>query len=114
MDEIAKQVEADLREKETVRELIDGRKQVYGDPVVTFERIAKVWTGISGHDISAYDVPLMLIGLKTVRTQVTPDYSDNSDDIEGFLDIFRTLVGHDMIEARLVSEYLEKKAERDG
>lgn len=93
----------------TVGELIDRRRQVYGEPTETFPRIAQVWSGISGHEISALDVPLMLIGLKAVRTQVAPDYSDNSDDIEGFLDIFRELVGEDMVKARLVSEYIEKK-----
>lgn len=96
-------------QSENVDELIDRRRQVYGDPTETFPRIAQVWSGISGHEISALDVPLMLIGLKAVRTQVTPDYSDNSDDVEGFLAIFRELVGEDMIHARLVSEYIEKK-----
>ena len=93
-------------------ELVEGRRGVYGDPTETFPRIAQVWSGILGHEVSATDVPLMLIGLKAVRTQVCPDYSDNSDDIEGFLDIFRELVGPDMIQARLVSEYLEKKRGR--
>jgi hypothetical protein len=94
---------------ENVDELIDRRRQVYGEPTETFPRIAQVWSGISGHEISALDVPLMLAGLKAVRAQVCPDYSDNSDDIEGFLAIFRELVGDDMIHARLVSEYIEKK-----
>jgi hypothetical protein len=57
-------------------------------------------------------VPLFMMGLKLVRTAQCPDYSDNSDDIEGWLGIFRQVIGDDMIEARLVSEYLEKKATR--
>jgi hypothetical protein len=96
----------------TVGEVIDGRRGVYGEPTNTFPRIAEVWSGIIGHHVNAVDVPLMLMGLKIVRTQVCPDYSDNSDDIEGFLDIFRELVGEDMVHARLVSEYLEIKAAR--
>lgn len=92
-----------------VDEVIDRRRQVYGEPKDGFPRIAQVWSGILGHEVSALDVPLMLIGLKAVRTQITPDYSDNSDDIEGFLAIFRELVGEDMVHARLVSEYIEKK-----
>ena len=44
-----------------------------------------------------------------LRRQHTPDYSDNSDDIEGYLDIFRTLVGDDMVHARSVEEYLVQK-----
>lgn len=92
-----------------VDEVIDRRRQVYGEPKDGFPRIAQVWSGILGHEVTAFDVPLMLIGLKAVRTQITPDYSDNSDDIEGFLAIFRELVGEDMVHARLVSEYIEKK-----
>jgi hypothetical protein len=93
----------------TVDEVIDQRVAIYGDPTQTFGRIAEVWSGIIGHHVNAVDVPLMLMGMKLVRTQVTPDYSDNSDDIEGYLDIFRQLVGEDMVHARLTSEYLEKK-----
>ena len=92
-------------------EVVDGRTSVYGDPTETFARIAQVWSGILGHTINATDVPLCLIGLKLIRTVEAPDYSDNSDDIEGYLDIFRKIVGEDMIQARSVAEYLEK---RDG
>ena len=47
-----------------------------------------------------------------MRADQTPDYSDNSDDIEGYLDIFRKIVGEDMIHARSVSDYVEQKAAR--
>ena len=93
-------------------EVVDGRNTVYGDPTETFSRIAQVWSGILGHTVNATDVPLCLIGLKLIRTVEAPDYSDNSDDIEGYLDIFRKIVGDRMISARSVSEYMEKKAER--
>lgn len=96
----------------TVGEVIDGRRGVYGDPTVMFSRAAQIWSGITGYDISATDVPLMLIGYKVLRAQRTPDYSDNSDDIEGYLDIFRELVGTDMIHARSVTEYLEQREAR--
>lgn len=97
---------------DNVAEVIDARVAIYGDPTKTFGRIAEVWTGILGHTVNPVEVPLMLMGMKLVRTQVTPDYSDNSDDIEGYLDIFRQLVGEDMVHARLTGEYLEKKAAR--
>jgi hypothetical protein len=96
----------------TVGEVIDGRRGVYGDPTEMFSRAAEIWSGITGHSISATDVPLMLIGYKVLRAQHTPDYSDNSDDIEGYLDIFRELVGEDMVHARSVSEYLALKEQR--
>lgn len=97
---------------DTVSEVIDGRRGVYGDPSEMFARAAQIWSGITGHEINAVDVPLMLIGYKVLRAAHTPDYADNSDDIEGYLDIFRELVGPDMIQARSVSEYLELKAQR--
>ena len=90
-------------------ELITERRKVYGDPEDTFIRIAQVWTGIIGHTVNPVDVPLMMAGMKLVRTQVCPDYSDNSDDIDGYMDIFRLLVGEDMVEARSVQEYLDIK-----
>ena len=93
---------------DTVSEVIDLRVQVYGDPTVTFGQIAQVWSGILGHEVKATDVPLLLIGMKLVRTVQAPDYSDNSDDVEGYLDIFRQLVP-DMIHARSVTEYIEIK-----
>jgi hypothetical protein len=99
----------DIKPTDIVKEVIDGRRAVYGQPTVTFPQIAQVWSGIIGYEIQPDEVPLMLIGLKLVRTAQCPDYSDNSDDIEGFLAIFRELVGDDMIHARTVDEYLLKK-----
>jgi hypothetical protein len=90
-------------------ELIDRRVQVYGSPTETFPRVAQIWSGILGHEVTAEDVPLMLIGYKLLRTAVTPDYSDNSDDIAGYLDIFRQVVGKDMVHARSVEEYIAQR-----
>lgn len=90
-------------------EVIDRRVQVYGDPKETFVRIAQVWSGILGHEVQPVEVPLLMAGMKMVRTQVMPDYSDNSDDIAGYMDIFHQLVGEDMIHARTVNEFIEKK-----
>lgn len=90
-------------------ELIDRRVQVYGDPNETFARIAQVWSGILGYTVNPVEVPLMMAGMKMVRAQVMPDYSDNSDDIDGYMDIFRKLVGDGMIHARSVDEFIEQK-----
>lgn len=95
-----------------VREVIDGRIQVYGDPVVGFTRIAEVWTGILGFRVEPEQVPLMLSGMKLVRTSITPEYSDNSDDVDGYMDIFRRVMGDRIIHARTVDEYLEKRGLR--
>lgn len=95
-------------------EVIDGRRSVYGDPKELFPRAAQIWSGILGHEVTATDVSLMLIGYKLLRTAHTPDYSDNSDDIEGYLAIFRELVGDDMIQARSVADYLIRLRERES
>lgn len=90
-------------------EVIDRRVQVYGDPLVTYPRIAQMWSGLLGIEVSATDVCLCIIALKSVRAHEMPDYSDNSDDIEGYLDIFRKLVGDDMIHARSVADFIAQK-----
>lgn len=97
----------------TLNHVVDFRVQVYGDPVETFVNIAKVWSGILGVEVNPTDVPLCLAGMKLVRTTQAPDYSDNSDDVDGYMDIFRKLVGPDMIHARSVDEYVAKKQARD-
>lgn len=94
-------------------EVVEKRREVYGDVVPSFARVAEVWSGIIGHHINPADVPLMMIGLKLVRTQITPDYSDNSDDVDGYLHIFREIVGDDMIHARTVDQYIEQKMTRE-
>lgn len=101
-----------MTQSDTVTEVIDGRGSVYGDPRETFPRVAQVWSGIAGTDITAEQVALMLIGHKLVRAAQTPNYSDNSDDVEGYLDIFRKIVGDDMVHARTVSEYLAELERR--
>jgi hypothetical protein len=95
-------------------EVIDQRVAVYGNPVDTFARVAQIWSGILDTEVSAHDVALCMMGYKILRTQVCPDYSDNSDDIAGYLDIFQQIVGDDMVHARSVPEYVKAKARRRG
>ena len=93
----------------TVNEVVDGRRDVYGEPTDTFARMAQMVSGLLGHEVHAWQIPLILIILKMVRTNQCPTYSDNSDDIEGYLAIFRELIGEDMVHARSVDEYLRAK-----
>jgi len=95
--------------EENAEELVSRRVALYGDPIDGFIRIAQTWTGILGTEVKPYQVPLMMAAMKLVRTSVTPDYSDNSDDVDGYMDIFRRLVGDDMVHARTPAEYWEAK-----
>jgi len=89
-----------------VGELIDGRVDVYGDPAVVFVRQAQIFSAILGVEVQPWQVALLMVGYKLVRTSVTPDYSDNSDDIDGYLDIFKTIIGDDMVHARDTKDYI--------
>ena len=97
---------------EVVNEVIDGRRGVYGEPTDTFARMAQMISGLLGVGIRGWQIPLILIITKMVRTNQCPTYSDNSDDIEGYLAIFRELIGNDMVHSRSVGEYLEILARR--
>ena len=94
-------------------EIVPARVGVYGSVTETYPRIAAMMSAVLDHEVKAWEVPLLLICLKMVRTAEAPDYSDNSDDIEGYLAIFRELVGTDMVHARSVGEYLVRKGQRD-
>lgn len=90
-------------------EVIDRRVQVYGDPVAGFAEIATMWSVLFDVEVPAWKVPIAQALMKVVRMKTSPDYSDHSDDIDGYLDIFRKIIGPDMIHARTVNEYIEKK-----
>jgi Domain of unknown function (DUF6378) len=109
MTMIDPQIEEQKTPEDLTDHLIDRRRQVYGDPEETFARIAEVWTGILGHTVQPCEVPLMMMGMKLVRAQVMPDYSDNTDDVDGYLAIFRLIVGEDMIHAENVREFILQK-----
>lgn len=100
-----KEKDVENTRNDNLTEVIDGRVGVYGDPVEGHERIAQVWSGILGTPVTAAQVTLCMMGLKLVRADAAPNYADNSDDIEGYLDIFRQVVGSDMIQARSTSEF---------
>jgi Zn-finger protein len=92
-------------------EVIDGRQSVYGEVVDGMIRIAQMWSAYLGKDglVEAHDVPMMMILMKAVRYRQSPDYSDHTDDIEGYLDIVRQVMGEDMIHARTVADYIAQK-----
>lgn len=66
----------------------------YGDPRVSFDRIALMWSAITGADISAQQVAHMMICLKISRLQTSPNHFDSLVDIVGYARC-AVLVGHD-------------------
>ncbi len=97
------------KKSDVVTEVIDGRRSVYGNPADTFPRVAQIWSGILGTEVQAFHVPLLLMGYKLARTAECPEYGDNSDDIEGYLDTFREVMGDKLIDARSVDEFIKKR-----
>jgi hypothetical protein len=99
---------------EEAQELLDSRLAVYGERVKNMENVAKVFSGILGIEVRPDQVPLLMIGYKTVRAAQTPDYEDNVKDIEGYALMFRECVGDDMVAAVNTDEYLLEKERRQA
>jgi hypothetical protein len=96
------------------QELLDSRLAVYGERVKNMENVAKVFSGILGIEVRPDQVPLLMVGYKTVRASQTPDYEDNVKDIEGYAIMFREIIGDNMIAAVNTDEYLKEKTLREG
>ena len=93
-------------------EIVDSRREVYGAVVPTYIRIAQAWSAILDHEVAAHEVALCMDALKSIRAAQSRDYSDNVDDKDGYMKIFREIIGDDMIEARSVEEYVAEKERR--
>lgn len=70
--------------------LVERRKQ-WGDPTITHQRIASVWSGILNQPITPAQVALCMAGLKLVRAAVNPTEPDSYDDGHGYLTIAQHL-----------------------
>lgn len=95
-------------------ELLASRREVYGDRVSNMERTAALWSALLGFTIEDWQVPLMMSAYKMLRTFETPDYSDNTDDIDGWKKMFVEVMEANhggIIQARTVEEYQRIKNE---
>jgi hypothetical protein len=99
--------------KEEAQNLLDSRLAVYGERVENMTRVAQVFSGILGMEVRPDQVPLLMVGYKTVRASQTPDYEDNVKDIEGYALMFREIIGDNMIAAVNTDEYLLEKSRRE-
>lgn len=69
--------------------LVEGdRWKDYGDPVIRWGKIAKVWSEILGIHVEPYKAVLCMIGAKMVSEAIRRK-ADNVDDLEGYADILR-------------------------
>ena len=69
---------------ERAESITHDRNSDYGDPRVSFDRIALMWSAITGADISAQQVAHMMIALKLSRLQTSPNHLDSYVDIVGY------------------------------
>jgi hypothetical protein len=60
------------------------RAATHGDVEDNFNAIARVWTARLGLRVTAAQVAIMLIDLKTVRAWGNPAHADNWIDIAGY------------------------------
>ena len=92
--------------------LLAGRESVYGNRVDNMTRVARMWNGYLGTDIiTPADVAMMFTLYKAYRFKITPDYSDNINDVLGYGEMVREVqeATGGLIHAETVKEYLEKK-----
>lgn len=66
--------------------IISGARDVqYGGPEDNFSRIAKIWSVITGFDITPEDVAMMMVGLKVARYASKSGFQpDTWVDIAGY------------------------------
>lgn len=72
--------------------LLEERGKQYGDANVQYARVAEVWSGITGHTITAHQAMLCMVGLKLVRAEMNPDHDDSLADAKGYVVLAERLV----------------------
>jgi len=63
---------------------VAARGKNYGTPASNFERVAVLWTGILGMEVSSTDVALMMVALKLARLCEDDRHLDSWIDIAGY------------------------------
>ncbi len=74
--------------------LLEQRGNQWGDAIRTHARIAEVWSGIIGTEVTTLQVALCMEGLKLVRASINPDDPDSFDDAAGYGRIAQLIAGH--------------------
>ena len=77
-----------------IDKILEDRQEKYGDAADNFALIGRLWGAIlHTDDISAEEVAVMMIALKSVRILKNPTYADSWDDIVGYVTVGRKIVG---------------------
>ncbi|UVG34214.1 hypothetical protein SEA_HANNABELLA_6 [Microbacterium phage Hannabella] len=103
---------SDAEQNKDTQGLLDGRESTYGNVVDNAARVANIWNGYLGTDIiTPADMMMMMALYKAYRFKVTPEYSDNINDVLGYAEIVRQVQEQTggLIHAETVKEFLEKK-----
>lgn len=70
--------------EEEARKIVEGaRQEQYDGPERNFGRIAKIWSGILGIEVTPKQVALCMVGLKIAR-EAHKGYQDNRIDGVGY------------------------------
>ena len=72
-------------------ELIHRKGLEYGPPEKFMDQLSKVWSGVTGVDISPEEASTMMLLLKVIRLYNNPSKTDTKDDILGYLKIVEIL-----------------------
>lgn len=80
--------------QDSIGELLEQRGNQWGDAVRTHARIAEVWSGIIGTEVTTLQVALCMEGMKLVRASINPDDPDSFDDAAGYGRIGQLIAGH--------------------
>ncbi|WZB38423.1 hypothetical protein SEA_YELLOWPANDA_6 [Microbacterium phage YellowPanda] len=103
--------EAEAVETTPAPGILDGRA-AYGDRVTNMREQAAMFNAYLGtppRAIEPHDVPILYVLTKIHRLGKMPDYADNYNDIDGYMQIAREVIGDDMIGATTAKEYAEIK-----
>jgi hypothetical protein len=74
-----------LREAEEIT--CGNRHMDYGDPVENHERIARIASEATGHQLTAHDVVMVLIAAKMARARISPTKRDHYVDMMAYAGI---------------------------
>ena len=72
-------------------ELIHRKGLEYGPPEKFMDQLSKVWSGVTGVDISPEEASTIMLLFKVIRLYNNPSKSDTKDDILGYLKIVEIL-----------------------